>query len=127
MRLRGSVSKARPYVGHRYPIAGKTGTTQNNSDGWFMGITKDLVAGCWVGADDRSVHFASLHLGQGANMALPIWGYFMKKFYEDPSIKVSKEDFEMPLGFHSDDFKCDDNSGNDKEETINEIDDFEFN
>ena len=117
----------RDYDGFRYPVAGKTGTTNNHSDGWFMGITKDLVAGCWVGADDRSVHFASLHLGQGANMALPIWGYFMKKVYEDPSIKVSKEDFEMPLGFHSDDFKCDDNSGNDKEETINEIDDFEFN
>ncbi|MBC7863357.1 MAG: transglycosylase domain-containing protein [Bacteroidia bacterium] len=79
------------------PIAGKTGTTQNNSDGWFMGITPDLVAGCWVGAEDRSVHFNSTDQGQGARMALPIWGKFFQKVYADKSLKVSKGDFERPL------------------------------
>jgi penicillin-binding protein 1A len=78
------------------PIAGKTGTTQNNSDGWFMGITPDLVAGCWVGAEDRSVHFNSTAEGQGASMALPIWGKFFQKVYADKTLKVSKGDFEKP-------------------------------
>ena len=96
MRLRGSVSESRPYVGHRYPIAGKTGTTQNNSDGWFMGITPDLVTGVWVGADERSIRFATTAMGQGANTALPIWGYYMQKVHEDPTIKISSGDFERP-------------------------------
>lgn len=78
------------------PIAGKTGTTDNNSDGWFMGLTPDLVTGVWVGAEDRSVHFRSTSLGQGANMALPIWALYMKKVYADESIKISQEDFEKP-------------------------------
>ena len=82
------------------PIAGKTGTTQNNSDGWFMGLTPDLVTGVWVGAEDRSVHFRSTNLGQGANMALPIWGLYMQRVYNDPGIKISKEDFERPLNYH---------------------------
>lgn len=96
MRLRGSVSESRPYVGHRYPIAGKTGTTQNNSDGWFMGITPDLVTGVWVGAEERSIRFASTAMGQGANTALPIWGYYMQKVHGDPTIKISNGDFERP-------------------------------
>ena len=96
MRLRGSVSESRPYVGHRYPIAGKTGTTQNNSDGWFMGITPDLVTGVWVGADERSIRFATTAMGQGANTALPIWGYYMQKVHADPTIKISDGDFERP-------------------------------
>ena len=96
MRLRGRVSDYRPYVGHKYPIAGKTGTTQNNSDGWFMGITPDLVTGVWVGAEDRSVRFRSTALGQGANMALPIWGYYMQKVHGDESINISDGDFEKP-------------------------------
>ncbi len=78
------------------PIAGKTGTTQNNSDGWFMGITPELVSGCWTGCEDRSIHFRTTQLGQGANMALPIWGYFMKKVYADASLNYSKGDFEKP-------------------------------
>ena len=61
------------------PISGKTGTTQNSSDGWYIGICKNLVTGVWVGCEDRSAHFRSGALGQGANMALPIWGYYMKK------------------------------------------------
>lgn len=78
------------------PIAGKTGTTQNNADGWFMGLTPDLVAGCWVGGEDRSVHFNSTTEGQGASMALPIWGKFFQKVYADKSIKISKGDFYRP-------------------------------
>lgn len=77
-------------------MAGKTGTTDNNSDGWYMGLTPDLVTGVWVGAEDRSVHFRSTDLGQGASMALPIWALFMQKVYNDPKIKISKEDFEKP-------------------------------
>jgi len=79
------------------PIAGKTGTTQNQSDGWFMGITPDLTTGIWVGAEDRSVHFRSITLGQGANMALPIWALYMRKIYNDPSLKISQGDFQKPL------------------------------
>lgn len=77
-------------------IAGKTGTTQNNSDGWFMGLTPDLVTGVWVGGEDRSVRFRTITLGQGANMALPIWALYMKRIYADPTLGVSQGDFERP-------------------------------
>ncbi len=78
-------------------IAGKTGTTDNNSDGWFMGIVPNLVTGVWVGCEDRSVHFRSTALGQGANMSLPVWALYMQKVYADPSLKVSPRDrFEVP-------------------------------
>jgi len=96
IRLRGQKSESRPYVGIQTPIAAKTGTTQNNSDGWFIGITPDLVTGVWVGAEDRSVRFDRTHLGQGANTALPIWGYYMNKVYADSTIEISKGDFERP-------------------------------
>ncbi len=122
IRLRIDLPK-REYDGFKYPVAGKTGTTNNHSDGWFMGITRDLVAGCWVGADDRSVHFASIRYGQGANMALPIWGYFMKSVYADPSIKISKKDFERPSGYKSDSFDCDEHDSG-SQETINDVDEF---
>ena len=78
------------------PIAGKTGTTQNQSDGWFMGMVPNLVTGVWVGAEDRAAHFRSITYGQGATMALPIWGLYMKACYEDETLDVSKEDFEKP-------------------------------
>ncbi|MFM2017705.1 MAG: hypothetical protein RL007_1361 [Bacteroidota bacterium] len=78
------------------PIAGKTGTTQNNSDGWFIGLTPDLVGGAWVGGEDRSVHFDNTSEGQGASMALPIWAYFFQRVYADKSIKISKGAFEKP-------------------------------
>ena len=97
IRIRGS-KKRRPYAGLKYPIAGKTGTTQNQSDGWFMGITPDLVAGVWVGGEDRSVRFRSLQLGMGTNMALPIWGYYMNKVYADSTLNISTADFEKPTG-----------------------------
>jgi penicillin-binding protein 1A len=78
------------------PMAGKTGTTQNNSDGWFMGITPDLVSGVWVGGEDRSIHFNSTAQGQGASMALPIFGIYMQKVYADKTVKISQGDFEKP-------------------------------
>lgn len=78
------------------PIAGKTGTTQNNSDGWFMGITPDLVSGCWVGGEDRAVHFDRTEFGQGASMALPIFAKYMQRVYADKSLKISQGDFERP-------------------------------
>jgi len=79
------------------PIAGKTGTTNNQSDGWFMGITPELTTGVWVGCEDRSAHFRTLYYGQGANMALPIWALYMKSVYADSTINLSMEDFEPPL------------------------------
>lgn len=88
------------------PVAGKTGTTQNQSDGWFMGITPDLVSGCWVGCEERSIHFRTVNLGQGATMALPIWALYMKKIYADTSIHVSKGDFERPVGKLSIELDC---------------------
>lgn len=78
------------------PIAGKTGTTQNHSDGWFMGMVPNLVTGVWVGGDDRATRFASITYGQGAAMALPIWGMYMKSCYEDQDLNVSKDEFERP-------------------------------
>jgi penicillin-binding protein 1A len=78
------------------PIAGKTGTTQNQSDGWFMGMVPNLVTGVWVGAEDRATHFETIAYGQGATMALPIWGMFMKKCYENEELGISKEDFLAP-------------------------------
>jgi len=78
------------------PIAGKTGTTQNQSDGWFMGMVPNLVTGVWVGAEDRSVHFRSITYGQGASMALPIWGLYMKACYADETLDISKDEFEKP-------------------------------
>lgn len=79
-------------------IAGKTGTTQNHSDGWFMGITPNLVAGVWTGAEDRAVHFDNLKMGQGASMALPVFGTFLKKVYANPSLGVSpNDDWDRPV------------------------------
>ena len=78
------------------PIAGKTGTTQNQSDGWFMGMVPNLVTGVWVGAEDRAAHFKALTYGQGASMALPIWGLYMKACYADETLDVSTGNFEKP-------------------------------
>ena len=84
-----------PYV-FTNPIAGKTGTTQNQSDGWFMGMVPNLATGVWVGCEDRSARFKGITYGQGATAALPIWGMFMKKCYGDPTLNVSKSEFERP-------------------------------
>jgi penicillin-binding protein 1A len=111
IRLRSWTSNPDGIVtGHPYnftnPIAGKTGTTQNQSDGWFMGIVPNLTTGVWVGAEDRATHFADLARGQGASMALPIWALFMKKCYADQSLEISDQPFEKPANF-SVEFDCD--------------------
>ncbi|MFC6996312.1 penicillin-binding protein 1A [Rufibacter roseus] len=96
--IRGGTS----YYGlrHRYglknEIGGKTGTTQNHSDAWYMGITPDLAAGVWVGGEDRSIHFRSAAYGQGNKLAMPIYALFMKKVYADKSLNVSKASFPKP-------------------------------
>jgi penicillin-binding protein 1A len=79
------------------PIAGKTGTTQNQSDGWFMGMVPNLVTGVWVGCEDRAAHFKTITYGQGASMALPIWGLYMKKNYENKELGVSDGEFPEPM------------------------------
>ena len=121
----GTGIRLRYKYGFNNPVAGKTGTTQNQSDGWFMGITPDLVTGIWVGADDRSVHFRSITLGQGANMALPIWALYMQKVYADPSLGVSQGDFEKPLRDLSIEFDCE-KFDRQKNNGLGEIDEDEF-
>ena len=104
------------------PIAGKTGTTQKQSDGYFMGITPDLTTGVWVGAEDRSVHFRSTKLGQGSHTALPIWALYMRKVYNDKSLNISQGDFQKPNIPGVDlNFDCD---RYDSEESIEYIDEF---
>jgi len=102
IRLRGAwgsypddVVTGYPY-GFTNPIAGKTGTTQNQSDGWFIGIVPNLATGVWVGGEDRATHFAGITRGQGATMALPIWALYYKKMYEDAKLNVSNGEFEKP-------------------------------
>ncbi len=81
-------------------IGGKTGTTNNNSDGWFMGFTPQLVSGCWVGGEDRDIHFDGMAYGQGASMALPIWAYYMQSIYADKSLGYSPEvEFDLPADY----------------------------
>ena len=98
-------------TGHPYnltnPIAGKTGTTQNQSDGWFMGIVPNLATGVWTGGEDRATHFAGIDKGQGAAMSLPTWGLFMQKCYADKTLNISKEDFEKPSEELSININCD--------------------
>lgn len=79
-------------------VAAKTGTTSNFSDGWFMGLTQDLIAGVWVGGEDRAVHFRNIELGQGARVAMPAWGMFMQKVYADPKVEYKKTKFIVPEG-----------------------------
>jgi penicillin-binding protein 1A len=109
VRLRNS---RLPYGGipSSIKIAGKTGTTQMQSDGWFMGITPDLVTGVWVGCEDRAAHFTSLRLGMGTNTALPIWGYYMNSIYKNKDLKVSKGWFELPSGLKKEDLDCSNNN-----------------
>ena len=113
-----------PYV-FENPIAGKTGTTQNQSDGWFMGIVPNLVTGVWVGGEDRSIHFEKIAFGQGATMALPIWGQFMKEVYLNTELNVSKEDFAEPekLTIQLD---CDQYTKEISEEDLEDLDGFGF-
>ena len=90
---------------YRYNLEGqigaKTGTTNNNSDGWFIGFTPQLVSGCWVGGEERDIHFDSMSMGQGATMALPIWAIFMKKVYADPTLGIRPDvKFDLPDGYN---------------------------
>ena len=118
----GTGIRLRSLYGFTNPIAGKTGTTQKQSDGYFMGITPDLTTGVWVGAEDRSVHFRSTDLGQGSHTALPIWAYYMRKVYNDPNLHVSKGDFPKPNLPNVDlNFDC---SSYDNEEGVEYIDEF---
>ena len=99
-------------------IGGKTGTTNRNSDAWFMGFTPQLVSGCWVGGDDRDIHFDSMRMGQGATMALPIWAYFMKKVYRDKTLPYDPNaKFDLPEGFDG----CSHNAEDDLEYGIEEV------
>jgi len=90
------------------PIAGKTGTTQNNSDGWFIGITPQLVTGVWTGCEDRAIHFRTERLGEGANTALPIFALYMQKVYANSALGIKKNvDFDPPKGGVSINIDCD--------------------
>ena len=110
------------------PIAGKTGTTQNHSDGWFMGMVPNLVTGVWVGGEDRAVHFDNIAYGQGASMALPIWALFMKAAYENPELGISLEDFEAPeiVGIPIDCTNVDPNALRPLEEKEDDLDELGF-
>ena len=132
VRLRGTYASnlehyKRGVTGYPYdfknPIAGKTGTTQNQSDGWFMGIVPNLVTGVWVGAEDRAVHFPNLTYGQGATMALPIWGMYMKSVYQDKDLKISSEAFKRPENL-SIEINCNryNNSSDSQDEIPDELD-----
>lgn len=134
-RLRHSYAKNRtdykeiitgyPY-GFTNPIAGKTGTTQNQSDGWFMGMVPNLVTGVWVGAEDRSAHFKTITYGQGAAMALPIWGVYMKSCYADEGLGISKDNFDAPsnLSINVDCSKTNNEDDNLKDETPEDLEGF---
>ena len=109
------------------PIAGKTGTTQNQSDGWFMGMVPNLVTGVWVGGEERATHFKSITYGQGASMALPIWGLYMKKNYADKDLGISVNEFEKPeeLSINVDCNKIDETAPGPKKPT-DDLDDLDF-
>ena len=113
----GSGARLRWRYGLEGPVAGKTGTTNDKSDGWFIGYTPNLTAGVWVGAEDRQVHFESMSLGQGANTALPIWGLFMQKVLSDGTLGVTSADrFIAPPGVHFN-TDCDGSDGDTVEDT----------
>jgi len=96
--LHGTGSRLRYKYHFTEEIGGKTGTTSNYSDGWYIGITPDLVTGVWTGGEDRYEHFHSLAMGEGATTALPAWAIYMQKVYADPKLRISKEPFEKPKG-----------------------------
>lgn len=101
-----SLRGPRSWGGILYPTAGKTGTTQSNADGWFMGLTPHLVTGVWTGAEDRVVRFRTMEWGQGARLALPIYGYYMQKAYKNPKLKLAEGDFIQPEGFAGSNLDC---------------------
>lgn len=97
----GTGSRMRYKYNIECDMGGKTGTTNRNADAWFMGFTPSLVSGCWVGGEDRDIHFDSTRMGQGANMALPVWAYFMKRVFADRSLGYDpNEKFDIPEEFN---------------------------
>ena len=96
----GTGGRVRRLYGIQADMGGKTGTTNRNSDGWFMGFTPSLVSGCWVGGEERDIHFDTMRDGQGASMALPVWGLYMQKVYADKSLGYSQDEhFDIPEDF----------------------------
>jgi len=124
-RLRSTYKRADYITGNPYgfenPIAGKTGTTQNQTDGWFMGVVPNLATGIWTGGEDNAIHFANLDKGQGATMALPSWAIYMKKVYADKTLNISKEDFERPENLTID-INCIDDDNSDKKQNQKDTD-----
>ena len=97
----GTAGRLRHKYNMKGEIGGKTGTTNNNSDAWFVGVTPSLVSVCWVGGDDRDIHFDSMDMGQGATMALPVFAYYMQQVYADPQLGINESAvFDMPEGYH---------------------------
>ena len=97
----GTGGRLRFRYGLKAQIGGKTGTTNNNSDAWFMGLTPKLVSGMWVGGDDRDIHFDSMAMGQGATMALPIFAYYMQSIYKDKTLGYTEDEvFDVPKDFN---------------------------
>lgn len=97
-------------------LGGKTGTSQNNSDGWFMCIQPNLVSGCWVGFEDRAVRFDNMAYGQGASSALPIVALFLQKAYADATTGISDGDtWDVPKGMENVEFNCDDKEVSEEE------------
>ena len=96
----GTGARMRNRYNMKCEMGGKTGTTNDNSDGWFIGFTPRLVSGAWVGGEDRDIHFDNANLGQGANAALPIWAYYMQKVFADRSLGYSPDEkFDIPEDF----------------------------
>ena len=119
----GTGNRVRRLYGIQADMGGKTGTTNRNSDGWFMGFTPSLVSGCWVGGEERDIHFDSMRDGQGASMALPIWGIYMKKVFADKSLGYSEnERFDIPDDFDP----CKDKLTEIEEENSTKLDDAFF-
>ncbi len=115
----GTAGRLRFRYNLKAEMGGKTGTTNNNSDAWFMGITPNLVSGCWVGGDDRDIHFDNMAMGQGATMALPIFAYYMKKIYANGHLGITEDDkFDLPEDFDP----C---ATNEEGESNGDIDDME--
>lgn len=109
------------------PIAGKTGTTQNNSDGWFMGVVPNLITGVWGGCEDRAAHFGATTYGQGATVALPVWAVYMKKAYADASLNISRADFDKPEEKLTVELNCDRYKQQQQEDPVNRETDPQFN
>ena len=119
----GTGGRVRRLYGIKADMGGKTGTTNRNSDGWFMGFTPSLVSGCWVGGEERDIHFDTMRDGQGASMALPVWGLYMQKVYADKTLGYSQDEyFDIPQDFDP----CKDKLTEIEEDNNSQLDDVFF-